>query len=311
MSHKHLIGLAAMALALTANTPAAESTHVVSDDAPGRIIYRLGPESSHTKGCVPPCQCALTFNPDVTGTYTLRLIALGQNSRTFAVEQVNWTIDEAGKLRKVQGSGTYTRTSSAFGNSHRMDLNLSIDNAPAVPFTSGPQPDPNTFPSIDVTISDNGTCLISSFNIDSDPAPKKDITRFRLEGTTYQQGCFPPCHCPLFAPVEANGTFDLVLLENLGTVANHSITNVNWSVGPPVAGVFTGSGDYALIQGIAGPIHSMDLFLDVGDLELASFSSGGLMNTTPGTQISIVVSQTGMVCFDRVFAINAKAVPNP
>ena len=310
MSHK-LIGLAAMALALTVNAQAAQSAFVVSDDAPARTVYRLGPDSGHVTGCVPPCQCPLTFNPDIKGTYTLRLIALGQNVRTFAVEQVNWTIDQSGKPRKVKGSGTYTRTSSPLGGFHRMDLELSVDGAPAVSFTSGQQPDPNTFPSIDISVSDGGTCFFSAFDVDSDPAPPKDVTRFRLAGSTYQQGCFPPCLCPLLVPIEATGTFDLVLLEDLGTVANYSITNVSWAVGSPIGGVFTGTGDYTLIQGFAGPIHSMDLFLDLGDLQLAPFSSGGLMNTTPGNQISIVVSQTGMVCFDRVFDVNAKAVPKP
>src|SRR5207247_8765990 len=56
-------------------------------------------------------------------------------------------------------------------------------------------------------------------------------TVYRLEpGTTFQQGCFPPCLCPLLQEVSVRGTFNLTPAGFDGLFDTYAITDVGWLV---------------------------------------------------------------------------------
>ena len=71
-------------------------------------------------------------------------------------------------------------------------------------------------------------------------------TVYRLEpGTTFQQGCFPPCLCPLLQEVSVRGTFNLTPAGFDGLFNTYAITDVSWIVSIGSADLrITGSGTY-------------------------------------------------------------------
>jgi len=285
-------------------------------------VYRLDKESSFIQGCYPPCKCALFENPSIRGAFTLRLVSLTQFQQTYAVEQVIWTVVEQGVEKVVKAEDVvYTRTQwLGKAPTHQLAGAFSIDGGPLTKFDSGVVIDPNVFPDISIDIADNGFyCYNTAFSVEASVVPKCDVKTFKLTDTTFTEGCYPPCKCPLFAPRKVGGTFDLVKIEDLGTVEEFAVLNVAWSspalssggLGGARAGdTWDGYGNYTLIQGFAGPIHQLEVCLSRNGGALEAFDSG-LLNTSPGPAIEIVISKNGMVCFDNVFDITAKPAPSP
>src|SRR6266853_5029199 len=80
----------------------------------------------------------------------------------------------------------------------------------------------------------------------STPASAQTGTLYRLnEDSTFQQGCFPPCLCPIRIAVPVKGTFVLTPTGFDGLFNTYAITDVNWLVsidGTETA--VTGSGIY-------------------------------------------------------------------
>jgi hypothetical protein len=279
--------------------------------------YRLDSSTSmKTSGCQPPCLCPISLDGSVRGTFELSTLVISQFVQRYAVDDVNWTVvDLQGGETKVKGGdGFFTRTSSPFGITQQLELVLSIDGGPKTFFDSGVVPG-STFPNIVLAIADNDFyCLNEIFAVDASPVPKSDITRYQLVDTTYQEGCFPPCLCPILNPVGVAGTFDLVLLEKDNFTTRYGITNVDWKIKGQLFGSrgaeVTGTGDYSVFNSLAAlPSHEILLCLDFNGVELAPFSGGP--EFFPNTKaIEIVASQSGMVCFDRVFDLHAKPVPS-
>src|SRR5436189_3056185 len=71
-------------------------------------------------------------------------------------------------------------------------------------------------------------------------------TLYRLnKDSTFQQGCFPPCLCPITTPVPVKGTFVLTPTGFDGLFDTYAVTDVNWLVS--IGGtdtIVTGSGTY-------------------------------------------------------------------
>ncbi len=112
-----------------------------------------------------------------------------------------------------------------------------------------------------------------------------------------------------------SGRFSLVPLVDYGTYAEYAITNARFGVGSPsiahpMQTLMTGAGHYTLIQGFAGPAHTMDLDLLLnGDLMLHFDQE--LENTDtlfPG--INVTVDTNDMVCTDTVLRIRARPLPH-
>jgi hypothetical protein len=298
-----ILGVALAALALT---------------GPGQAqlggLYRLNDGSFHTSGCLPPCACPISLLGDVRGTFRLTPISISQFEQRFEVEEVHWTvIGLTGTETVVKGGkGLYTRTSLPTGVTQQLEVVLSIDGGPDTKFDSGPMPGGGTFPDIDIPIADNGfVCLNQVFDLRSSPVPASDVTPHVLMGTTYQEGCFPPCLCPITLPVEVVGRFDLVVVDKQPFVTRHNVVNLEWkfkggTFGGNRSTFVTGTGSYKVVEGL-GPLpqQSISLCLAFNGVELAPFT-GGPEFFSPANTFAIVASQNGMVCFDRVFDIMAK-----
>src|SRR3989442_2440345 len=80
----------------------------------------------------------------------------------------------------------------------------------------------------------------------STAARDQTSTLYRLnKDSTYQQGCFPPCLCPIMIAVPAKGTFVLTPTGFDGLFNAYAVTDVNWLVS--IGGtntIVTGSGTY-------------------------------------------------------------------
>lgn len=131
--------------------------------------------------------------------------------------------------------------------------------------------------------------------------------------TTFQQGCFPPCLCPLTEEKPAIGVMKVVYAGQVNGLHVYSVQDVNWRVDsydPPLH-VF-GSGVYRIGNPNAVTVvqHRLELQLNVGGNASAAFDSGwiNLTQNAPG-QISVSISMNGQYCFDQVFDLHAARVP--
>jgi hypothetical protein len=135
-------------------------------------------------------------------------------------------------------------------------------------------------------------------------------TLYRLNAdSTFEQGCFPPCLCPVMTDMPVRGTFLLTPTGFDGLYNTYAVTDVNWLMSiNGTATVVTGSGTYkvggefALQQQL-----SLDLQEDGGKVE--HFDSGLVADSAPFPDIKVTISTNGQVCFDKVFNVNASPVP--
>jgi len=123
----------------------------------------------------------------------------------------------------------------------------------------------------------------------------------------YQEGCFPPCMCPLMIEQAIGGTFKLVYAGPSNGIETYAVQDVNWNVpyfDPPLR--IIGAGKYSIGSPGILPVmqQRMELDLQVGANPIEHFDSGWV---TVGdmSRINVTVSIHGMFCFDRVIAINA------
>jgi|CXWL01.1.fsa_nt_gi hypothetical protein len=128
---------------------------------------------------------------------------------------------------------------------------------------------------------------------------------------TYQEGCFPPCMCPMLMEQPVLGTLKLVYVGFSTGEHSYMVEDVNWFLpGSNTAEQIIGSGKYRI--GTPGPItviqHRLELDLRVGDDAPAHFDSGWLVLSNSGG-IDIPISINGMFCWDRVIRVHANPVP--
>jgi hypothetical protein len=133
-------------------------------------------------------------------------------------------------------------------------------------------------------------------------------TIYRLnQKSTYQEGCFPPCLCPISQPASVNGTLILTPDKPVAAFAVYGVTDVNWRfvLGNREVQV-TGFGTYE----IGGePLQQrLQLELKVGDQPATHFDSGLVAAKAPFPNIVVTISIHGERCFDNVFALNASPV---
>jgi len=135
------------------------------------------------------------------------------------------------------------------------------------------------------------------------------IYRLAEKASTFQQGCFEPCYCPILAEVPVRGTFRLTATGFDGRFQLYAVTDINWTVslGDPELRI-TGSGTYKL-GGEFALQQQLSLDLQVGDNPPQHFKSG---LTPPGARfpsLAATLSINQMYCFDTVIAIEASPVP--
>jgi len=169
--------------------------------------------------------------------------------------------------------------------------------------------------------SRNGLCcsvwiagvLIACAAALGDPIGAGSGKTYRLGGqSSFQQGCFPPCMCPIMEAKAARGTFKLTYGGiNPQGIHRYAVDNVNWTLptfGPMVR--IVGSGVYHIGSPAPATVlqHRMVLDLAVGDGPVEHFDSGWIP-IDDLARVHITVSINGMYCWDRVIVIDAWPVP--
>ncbi len=282
------------------------------------VIYKLADEASYTEGCWAPCLCPIWMADSIKGTLILTQTGPGGTYFTYKVSQVNWWVNRGGTEIRVTGEGEYVRISGVAGWMHQMKLSLSIDGADAVTFDSGMVDGGGDFPRLTgLTLSKNGLyCYDIAIDVEAAPVPRKDIACYKLSGrhSTYEEGCQPPCLCPILYQGPLTGGFTLVTLEDYGTVIEYAVVNVDWRVrpiyGPPPSSRFVGYGRYTRISGFAGWWHQMELDLSIDGGPLTLFDSGGINGGGEFPLIDIALAKNNFFCYDIILDILAKPCPS-
>jgi hypothetical protein len=135
---------------------------------------------------------------------------------------------------------------------------------------------------------------------------------YRLNPDSYfQQGCFPPCTCPVMITERVRGTFLLTPTVANGFATFFSVTEVHWSIANNGTNMsVTGSGTYRVgFEPASQQELSLYLQIDGGDVE--HFDSGSVSNSVSFPNINISISTNHQYCFDTVFKVSASPVPKP
>lgn len=139
--------------------------------------------------------------------------------------------------------------------------------------------------------------------VPGDPAP----TAYKLgPGSTFQQGCFEGCACPISEEMDLVGTFTLTFTGFDGLFWNYDVTDVDWNVianGQLFLQV-SGSGTYRF-GGEFVAQHQLELDLTVGNDPVEHYDSGLAIGGGNFPQIDIVITMNDFFCYDRVFTIHA------
>ena len=136
-------------------------------------------------------------------------------------------------------------------------------------------------------------------------------TIYRLGGNaSFQEGCFPPCQCPLSEPAPVRGTF-LLGRPIPGNVFDfHEVRDINWTV--TLEGLelheITGSGWYQVTNYGPPQLHALDLQLSIDGGPSQHFFSDLLSVTGNDGMIDIPISVHGMFCDDIVIRVAASPV---
>jgi len=126
-------------------------------------------------------------------------------------------------------------------------------------------------------------------------------------GSTYEEGCYGQCLCPILQ-TPLVGTFGLELLPTNGPFTTYRVAPLDFAV-PALDRLISGSGFYSLL----GEFDEMDLDLQIDGGPVQPFSSGGFVPAgAEFPEIDIVVSVHQMQeCFDYVLHIVASPSPPP
>jgi len=134
-------------------------------------------------------------------------------------------------------------------------------------------------------------------------------TVYRLnKDSTFEQGCFAPCLCPVWLSAPPRGTFVLTPTGFDGLFNTYAVSDVNWLVS--IGGtdtIVTGSGTYK-IGGEVALQQELSLDLQIGGGKVEHLDSG-LVGGTAFPEINATISINGQVCFDTVFGVSASPVP--
>ena len=129
--------------------------------------------------------------------------------------------------------------------------------------------------------------------------------------TSYLQGCFPPCLCPLMIGVPIKGTFLLTPTGFDGLYNTYAITNISWIFSINRTNLFvTGSGAYK-VGGEVALEQELSLDLHLGASLLEHFDSGLVPVSISFPDIKVSIAMNRQVCYDEAFNVNASPVPVP
>jgi hypothetical protein len=132
-------------------------------------------------------------------------------------------------------------------------------------------------------------------------------TLYRLSPqSSFEEGCFPPCECPLRLADGVMGTFLMTPAAPDPLFQVFKVTDVNWLVPGPGYRV-TGAGTYR-IGGEFARMHQLQLDLKVADREVQHYDSGLIAGGAEFPAIVLSIAMNNMICHDTVFNLQAKPV---
>lgn len=283
-------------------------------------LVRLHDNAGFEEGCFPPCLCPVFFREDLRGTLRLAPLPAAQPGvNRWRVFEANWFITWGQDIRRVVGHGEYTQAILPGGPpTHRLTMQLSIDDEPAERYDSGHQafvPTPGVLPLFDLSISRNGMyCYDRVFRVATERIPGAAVASYSVRGTNYIEGCFPPCLCPVWFTADVTGRFDLVELGQARNVPAYALVEAYWgntlSTTPSFPLRASGYGVYRIGSPGILPVIQHEMIMDMtingapGRLESGLLPASSLLPT-----IDIDIAENGFFCYDRVFEILANPIP--
>lgn len=290
-------------------------------------VYRLEADSAYRNACFDPCDCATDIRSSLSGTMVLTRVApVIRGTRRYEVNDVNWRVVVGGSDVLVRGRGVYTWYPSLGPLTvlaHRLELELRVgEGAEPIRFDSEVVAGASDgfFPPIRITIDmNNQVCYDQVFTINATPVVPSSIVGYRLDGDSfYQQGCLPPCLCPIWAEMPIGGRMSLVPLPSTPdepAVRQWGVIDVRWSPTASVSSVnavATGSGFYRLTPTNAEPYSQrMLVALTRPTIAEKEFDSGWVgvgPSITPGLpprNIDVMIADNDFFCFNEVFNVSA------
>jgi len=139
-------------------------------------------------------------------------------------------------------------------------------------------------------------------------APQSRVYRL-APSSTYQQGCFEPCMCPLMVAAPVRGTFRLVPTAIGDVFQFFTVQDVRWIVelpSSPIVHHVVGSGSYKISLGTNTRTHQLTLDLAIDQNLTQHFDSGLVPMNGPFPRIDITISINGVWCLDTVFTLHAR-----
>jgi len=128
------------------------------------------------------------------------------------------------------------------------------------------------------------------------------------KNSTLEQGCFPPCLCPVLVGSAVRGAFVLTPTGFDGLYNTYSVEDVHWVVSLGGTNkLITGQGTYKL-GGEVALLQELSLYLQVGGATVEHFDSGLVPVKTQFPDINVTISINGQVCFDTVIGVSASPV---
>ena len=194
-----------------------------------------------------------------------------------------------------------------FALQQRLQLDLSFDNQASIHFDSGLVTGGGLNP-IAIDVAQNGFyCFDRIFSVNASPVAASELLPYSLRSSTYDEGRFDPCDCPIQEwPIA--GTFRLLdLRPTVDPVRKYfAVLNVSWSaisvIGPATRS-WTGFGIYIVDQGTVEHRMTLDLVDQSGTKR--RYESGVVADPVDLPKISIAIAVNGFFCFDYAFFLNA------
>lgn len=129
-----------------------------------------------------------------------------------------------------------------------------------------------------------------------------------VQGSTYQEGCFAPCVCPVLISAPLFGTFRVDPLPPSDVFDSYAVDDVRWfAVSDAVTRKITGSGTYKISEAADEQDMSLDLTIDQNPP--ATFTSGMVPITVRFPDVTTTISMNGGVCHDTVMHLEARPTP--
>ena len=129
-----------------------------------------------------------------------------------------------------------------------------------------------------------------------------------VDGSTYQEGCFAPCACPMLIQAPLSGTFQLDLVGPGNVFDFYAVSDVRWfASNASLARRITGDGIYKV--GELTTQQDLELDLSINQNIPEHFSSGTVDTTVRFPDIAVTISKHGGVCQDTVMGLRARPTP--